>query len=262
MNMHSLFRQRRIAIAAFALAACHHSSSADIQTARSAGSGAMLSPLAAHVDWWRAFANGDTTTLRAQSAPAVALTLSNGRNFDHSSMLAESQRFATLPHPTLEWSDTAVIRSSDGNIAVVAARLREVDPRGATYNRVVTVLERAPDASTGWRVLAAQGTHEPQRYARLPAAAAGDLNAYAGQYRVPNGIVRITVMDSALALMDPRGMITRLEPVGPGLFEAVPPLPATDVVQLLFTRDDTGRIITVSRLAAGRITTFPRVAGQ
>lgn len=259
MPISSLY-QRAVAVSALLLAACHASQTSEIRTSvKGSGDPAIQDPVAAHIQWWRTFADGDTAALQLRSSSVVALTLSNGRSFDHSSMLAESQRFAGLPHPTLHWSDTVVVHSSDGKVAIVAGRLRETDARGTTYNRVLTVLERASNSPAGWRMLAAQGTREPQRYVRLSIAEAGDLGAYAGQYRVPNGVLRITVVDSALALTDPRGVVTRLEPVGPGLFEAVPPAPVTDVVRLLFTRDQTGRITALSRLAASGLTTFPRL---
>lgn len=257
----SLFRKSITAVAVLVFVACQPSRSRDSHSAIPATTeDPSGSPVAAHIEWWRAFADGDTAALRKRSASKVALTLSNGRTLDHANMLTESQRFGGLPHPTLDWSDTAVVRSSDGRIAVVAARLRETDPRGTTQNRVLTVLERADDVPTGWRMLAAQGTREPQRSSRLSVAAAGDLTAYSGQYRVPNGVVKITVVDSALALTDPRGMVTRLEPIGPGLFEAVPPATTTELVRLLFTRDQSGRIISLSRLTAGGLTTFPRAS--
>jgi hypothetical protein len=248
---------QRLAIAALVLSAACRPSAAPETAA--VPDGAVESPVAAQRAWWRTFADGDTAALHSRSAAEIALTLSNARTFDRAAMLAESQRFAALPHPTLDWSDTVVVRSSDGNVALVAARLRETDPRGVTYNRTLTVLERAGDVASGWRVLGAQSTREPQKYARLSAAEAGDLAVYAGQYRVPNGILKISLQDSALVLTDPRGTATRLEPVGPALFEAVPPTAVTDVVRILFTRDASGRMSTLSRLAAGGVTTFPRV---
>ena len=250
---------QRLVVVALVSIACHPANTPNTAPATAGSDRQPSSAVAAQNAWWRSFADGDTAALRAQSAPAVALTLSNGRTFDHASMLAESHRYASLPHPTLEWSDTIVVPSADGRVALVTARLRETDPRGVTYARTLTVLERAGDGASGWRMLGAQSTREPQRYARLPAAATGDLTAYAGRYRVPNGVVRITVADSALSLTDPRGTVTRLEPVGPGLFEAVPPATTTDVVRLLFTRDETGRISALSRLAMNGLMTYPRV---
>ena len=223
------------------------------------GSASDAGPVSVQETWWRTFADGDTARLRLLSAPEVALTLSNARTFDQHGMLAESQRYARLPHPTLEWSDTAVVRSADGRVVLVAARLRETDPRGIMYARTLTVLERAEGTESGWRVLGAQSTREPQPYARLAVVTAGGLAEYAGQYRVPNGIVRVAVQDSALALTDPRGQVTRLEPVGPGLFEAVPPAGVTEIVRLLFSRDTAGRVYAVSRLTSTGLTTFTRV---
>lgn len=252
---------RRLALAALVpFVACRPSAVQEAGPAPDRGGDRDVGgPVAAQHAWWRTFADGDTVALRAGSAPEVTLTLSNGRTFDRAAMLAESQRLANLPHPTLEWSDTVVVRSSDGRAALVSARLRETDPRGVTYNRTLTVLERADGAAAGWRVLGAQSMREPRRYARLSAASAGDLAVYAGQYRVPAGILTISVQDSALVLTDPRGTATRLEPAGPGLFEAVAPAAVTEVVRVLFSRDDTGRINALSRLAANGVTTFPRV---
>ena len=233
----------------------------DRAVAANGGLAPATDPVSVQQAWWRTFADGDTARLRVVSAPAVALTLSNARTFDQPGMLAESHRYASLPHPVLEWTETAIVRSADGQVALVGARLRETDPRGIMHARTLTVLERAEGTPSGWRVLGAQSTREPQPYARVSAAAgAGALADYTGQYRVPNGIVRIAVQDSALALTDPRGQVTRLEPVGPGLFEAVPPAGVTEIVRLLFSRDSTGRVYALSRLTAVGLTTFPRNA--
>ena len=81
----------------------------------------------------------------------------------------------------------------------------------------MTVLIRS---SSKWVVAAAQSTREIQLAPAVPVKEVGNLIDFTGSYKTPAGIILTTVIrDTSLILVEPSGAETRLEAIGPGLFE-------------------------------------------
>jgi len=210
---------------------------------------------AAQRAWWHAFVLADTAYLRAHSSPALSVTLSSGRTFGRDAALAESASHTTGAELGVQWSDE-VVRSPAPNVAVVTSRVTETAGATSSTYRYLTLLERAASA---WRVVAAQSTREAEFTPRAYKAVAGQLADFAGAYRTPRGLsLRVVVRDSALALIEPSGKEVRMEPIAAGLFEFTELSPSNGVVRLLFTRDATGHVTTLSQLTSSGVNTFPR----
>jgi ketosteroid isomerase-like protein len=208
--------------------------------------------------WWRAFAVADTAYLQAHTAPAFSLTLSSGATFDRAAMLAQAATHVNGSRLTMAWADEAV-RVLAPSVAIATTQSTETDGQSvnSTY-RYLTVMERAAD---GWRVAAAQSTRELAFSPRLPAAQAGELGDFVGAYRTPRGAeLRVEARDSSLALIEPSGKELPMVPIGPALFELGGMSPSNGIVRLVFTRDATGRVASMSRLINGAVNTFPRQA--
>jgi hypothetical protein len=212
--------------------------------------------LAAHRAWWHAFTVGDTAHLQAHSVPLIGLTLSNGRTYDHAGMLARAAGHTNGASLRVEWVEQAVRLSAPG-VAVVTSRAMEGEGQRASGFRYLTVLERG---AAGWRVSVAQTTREAAATATVPAAVAGPLADYAGEYRTPRGgVVRVVVRDSALSMTDPNGQVVALEPIGPAVFEYRNLEGINTIVRFVFTRDAAGRVASLVRLSAGEANTWMRV---
>ena len=206
--------------------------------------------------WWRALAVGDTALLEARTARPLALTLSSGRTLDRAAAIAQAVPYATMPQPTIEWSDETVRLVAPG-VAVASTRAIERVAAGASTYRYTTVLQRD---GAGWRVTAGHSTREAAPTPRLPADASGALADYVGDYRGPRGgIVRIVARDSVLALVEPSGRALRMAPIGPALFELDEPTATGTFMRVAFARDAGGRVTAASRLIPGGINTFVRV---
>jgi len=224
--------------------------------AQASAPGDTAGALAAQRDWWRAFVLADTAYLRAHTAPGFSLTLSSGRTFDAPGMLAEAATHTQGSRLELSWGDET-IRLVAPTAAAAAVRATEADGQTASAYRYLTVLQRH---GGGWRVAVAQSTRELVFTPRVPAAAAGALADYAGDYRLPRGgVLRVLARDSALVLVEPSGAELPMEPVGPGLFEFKVLSPSNGVVRFSFGRDAAGRVSTLSRLVPGFVNTWPRV---
>lgn len=244
-------------LAALGLAACAAAAPTPPSApAASTIAAADSSALAEHHRWWRAFAEGDTAYLQAHTAPVFAVTVSTGRTYDRAGMLARAATHANQGDLRMEWSEESTRFPAPG-VAVVTSRVGEaVGPRTAFF-RYLTVLERGPG---GWRVAMGQTTREAAPMPRAGASVAGPLGDYAGEYRTPRGGgVRVVVRDSALGLVDPSGQEVPLVPVGPALFEYHSPEGVNSIVRFVFTRDASGRIAAVLRLAPGEANTWTRV---
>lgn len=215
------------------------------------------SVLAAQRAWWRAYAVADTAYLQAHTAPALALTVSSGATFDRAGMLAQAVTHTNGGRLAMEWAEDAV-RLASPSVAIATTRVTESDgPAATTTFRYLTVLERA---GTGWRVSAAQSTRELVSTPRLSAAQAGPLGDYVGGYRTPRGAtLRVEARDSVLALIEPSGAALRMEPIAPGMFELGELSPLNGVVRMVFMRDASGRVASLSRLVNGAVITFPRI---
>ena len=72
-------------------------------------------------------------------------------------------------------------------------------------------------------------------------------------------MLRIVARDSTLALVDPTGAESVLEPIGPALFELPALYDGIGLLRYVFTRDASGRVTALSRLIYGSVITWPRV---
>lgn len=206
-------------------------------------------------EWWNAYAAGDTAYLGARTAPEFVLTVSSGRTYDRAAMLAGAA--AHQGGVAMEWADEAVHPLSAPSVMVATGRVRETIGPTVNVFRYLTVLERGDG---GWRVGAAQSTRVAEFTPRVSVDRAGPLGDYAGEYRTPRGgVLRVVARDSALVLIEPSGAELPMEPVGPGLFEFGRLSPLNGIVRFVFSRDPAGRVVAMSRLISGEVTTFPRI---
>jgi hypothetical protein len=212
--------------------------------------------LAAQRGWWHAFTVGDTAYLQAHSAPAISLTLSNGRMYDRAGVLARAATHVNGGSLRVDWAEEAVHVPAPG-VAVVTSHVTESNgPRSSVF-RYLTVLERG---GAGWRVSMGQTTREAAATPNVSAEVAGPLDEYAGEYRTPRGgVVRVEVRGSALSLIDPSGQAVSMEPIGPAVFEYRSLDGINTIVRFVFTRDATGRVASLVRLATGEANTWSRV---
>ncbi|HEU4886196.1 MAG TPA: nuclear transport factor 2 family protein [Longimicrobium sp.] len=208
--------------------------------------------------WWRAFAVADTAYLQAHTAADFSLTTSGGATFDRAGMLAQTATHVNGGRLTMSFADEAA-RLAAPSVAVATTRSTEADgPAASSTFRYLTVMVRAAD---GWRVSAAQSTRELAFTPRVPATQAGALGDFVGAYVTPRGTeLRVQARDSSLALIEPSGKELPMVPVGPALFELGGASPLNGVVRLMFTRDASGRVTSMSRLLNGVVNTFPRQA--
>jgi len=229
--------------------------------ARRAAPPAVAAPLdtagasAVAESWWRAFTLGDTAYLARHTAPALALTLSSGRSLDRATMLREAAAHVPKPSTFVQPATDVELLPVAGAV-VVTSRVVEGSQGGANEFRYLAVLERADGE---WRVAAAHSTRRLALTPRVPAGVAGTLGDFAGAYRTPRGgLLRVVVRDSALVMIDPSGAESRLEPIGPALFELPALYDGIAVVRFAFTRYAGGRMATMSRMIHGSVATWPR----
>jgi hypothetical protein len=183
----------------------------------------------------------------------VSFVASNGRSFDRDKLLDEARRHGALK-VSFEWKDETVRRLT-ATVAVVTGRVAErIGPTLATY-RYLAVLECAGGR---WQVIAAQSSREVTSSVRVAAVDGGPTADFVGEYRTPLGkTVRVVRKGESLVLVDPAGGETRLEPIGPALFE-VPGVSFQGLIRFAFARDEAGKVVALTRLTAD-VTTFPRV---
>jgi hypothetical protein len=207
--------------------------------------------------WWRALTLGDTAYIALHSSDGLTLTLSNGQGFGRRALIAEVARHVPKPSTFVRAATDVSVRPAAG-VVVVTSRMQEGSQGGANAFRYLTVLERGPSA---WQVLAAQSTREVTLSTRVPATVAGPLADYVGSYRGQRGgALRIVARDSVLVLVDPEGGESRLEPVGPALFELPTLYDGIAIVRFAFARDATGRVTALSRLIHGSVVSWPRIS--
>ena len=206
--------------------------------------------------WWRAFTVGDTAYLQRHTAPRLMLTLSNGQTFDRVAMLNSAVTHKPAPSMVIEAKGSSVVHAGEGTVVVRSLVLEGARGNSNVFH-FLTVLQRV---GAGWRVTAGQSTRELTLTPRLPASAAGPLADYAGSYRGQRGgVLRIVARDSTLALIDPAGAESVLEPIGPALFELPALYDGIGLLRYVFTRDASGRVTALSRLIYGSVVTWPRV---
>jgi len=209
---------------------------------------------AASEDWWHALTFGDTAYLARHTDARTTVTFSNGRRFDRASLLRTAAGHHPKPTAFLRRTGAAVIPSG-GAVAVTLDVIEGTDT-GANVYHYLSVLEKQ---EAGWRVVAAQSTRELGLTPRVSAQVAGPLSDYIGSYRGGRGgMLRIVARDSVLALIDPSGAETRIEPIGPGLFELPLLYDGIALVRFAFARDGSGRVSSLSRMIYGSVNTWPR----
>jgi hypothetical protein len=207
--------------------------------------------------WWRALTLGDTAYIARHSSDRLTLTLSNGHEFGRRTLIDEVAGHVPKPSTFVRGATDVAVRSATG-VVVVTSRMQEGSQGGANTYRYLTVLERGPST---WQVLAAQSTREVALSPRVPAGTAGPLADFVGSYRGQRGgALRVVARDSVLVLVDPAGAESRLEPVGPALFESPTLYDGIAVVRFVFTRDATGRVSALSRLIYGSVVSWPRIS--
>jgi hypothetical protein len=202
--------------------------------------------------WWRAFTVGDTASLQRTTGADLAFVVSTGKKYDRDMMLRQAATHTGGPLPISPSDDATVSRPSPATI-VVSSRVRE----GNNTFRYMTVLQATGSV---WQIVAAQSTRVLPPPPRVTQAVSGPLTDFAGSYRGAQGrVVRVAVRDSVLELIPPNDADLRLEPIGPGLFEAIIPNTPGITMQFMFARDRSGQVTSLSRLHFGLVVTWPRI---
>lgn len=219
------------------------------------GESASTAAIAETQAWWHAFAIGDLAYLRDHTASQTVLTLASGASFDRDGLLAESASFTAGASTRMEWSSQTVHFVSP-DIAVVHSDLTETVGLNASRYRFLTLLERHDGR---WLISGAQSTRIPSLSPRVAPAQAGVLMDFAGIYLTPKaGRLEVALRDGALVIVDPDGKLYPLEPIGPGLFEFGQVSAGKGIVRFAFTRDASGKVVSLSRLLPSSLSTFPR----
>jgi len=249
--MHEIARAGRLAalLACLSLVAC--------ATGRSASAGKPVAEaLASHRAWWQAYATGDQATLAAHSSADVQVVLSAGARMPRAALLDAAGKNKPASGFRMDWSDESV-RFPRAGLAIVTATSTERAGSSQQVFRMTSVLDDVgrPD----WKILSVQST----RVARFAPAVApsvhGALGDYAGAYATPKGrLLRMQLRDDALWMVEPDGKAFRLTPTGPGLFEPAGASPLNGVIRFVFGRDESGKVVSFSRLTEGQVDTFPR----
>jgi hypothetical protein len=246
--------RRALPLLALALAGCAAAASGGAPDTAAYGSDEALR---LQREWWNAYTVGDTAYLRAHTAPEFLMTLSSGRTYDRAAMLAEVASRPPAGSIGVEWADEAVHAPATPMVRVATGRVHETLGQTVNVFRYLTVLEQVDG---GWRVGAAQSTRVAVFTPRVSLERAGPLGDYAGEYRTPRGgVLRVVARDSALVLIEPSGAELPMEPTGPGIFEFDRLSPLNGIVRFVFSRDPAGRVVAMSRLISGEVTTFPRI---
>jgi hypothetical protein len=213
-------------------------------------------PLTVSKAWWNAFSTGDVAYLTARTTRSASVTLNNGRGLNREELLADA---VTHAHATVgaTWSDEVVRELGEGAVAVTVRVTETVGSRVAHY-RYISVLQ----CNSGtWQIAVAQSTRELRETVRVPISIAGNLQDFAGEYRTPAGkTVQLFADASGLLLVDPSGARTRLEPIGPALFEAGG-ISVQGLIRFSFVRNTEGAVVALNRVAT-EVITFPRIASS
>lgn len=204
-----------------------------------------------HRGWWTALATADAESLRAQSASGLTATLSSGRKYTLETLL---HSVGTTPRtPKMECADEAVLYL-DANTALVTSECMEST---GTYSTLYRFLTFQTMTGEGWKVSAAQSTWRSELTKR--ADDPGPIEDFAGSYRTPRGrLLEVRAENKVLIMREPSGLELRLDPIGPGLFEADYVAPGGWVTRYSFARDASGRVVSLNVLSPGAVNTFPR----
>jgi hypothetical protein len=205
--------------------------------------------------WWRVVAARDSAAVRAASVADLHVTLSSGRTYDRDQFLKAVGDFAAGPATSAAWSEIDIRPLGEASV-VLTGRSAESSPGGTTDYRYQMVLEREAGS---WRMARTQSTRVLALTPRIPLAAAGPTADLVGAYRAPRGgSMHVTERNGALILTDPSGGESRMEPIGPGVFEIDYVTNSSGLVRMVFNRDSQGRVTGLTRLGAASIVTWPR----
>ena len=211
-------------------------------------------PLSAAKAWWQATTVGDTAYLKNHSTGGLTVTFNNGRSFTRAEIIAQVATHNPSARIGLEWFES-VAQMPASQTAIVSSRVIETAGTMLHHYRFLTVLVRA---DSNWLVAAAQSTRVLELTPPIALPYKNALATYAGHYRTPAGaVLKLVPRDSSLVLIEPSGTETGLVPVAPDLFE-LPQVLSAGLVRFAFSRDDTGAITHLTRIAH-RITPMPRV---
>lgn len=212
--------------------------------------------LQAHRTWWQAFTTGDQATLAAHTAGNANFVFSSGTQLGKSSVLEQAGANRSSTGFTMDWSDETV-RLAHPGLAIVSGTSTERAGTSTQKFRLTTVLDGV--GGSDWKVLFVQSTRAAQFAPAVPPTVSGPLGDYTGNYATPRGrFLRMEVREGALWMIEPAGKAIKLNPIGPGLFEAEGLSPLNGVLRFLFARDQAGRVASFSRLVEGHVDTFPR----
>ncbi|RYE57575.1 MAG: hypothetical protein EOP48_05505 [Sphingobacteriales bacterium] len=204
--------------------------------------------------WWNAVTFGDTAYLKTHSTAGLTVTFNSGRSFNHAEIIRQVATHDPKAPIKAEWSQ-AELQSPSPTTAIVTNRVIETVGKTPHIYKFITVLIRN---NSGWIVAAAQSTREIQLAPAIPVKEAGNLVDFAGSYKTPAGLTLTTVIrDTSLVLVEPSGAETRLEAIGPGIFE-IPKILSAGNVRFVFSRDESGKVVSVIRVAH-LITTMKRL---
>lgn len=247
-----MLRHTCLLTAVLAVGGCTHARTAPVTTLSGAERAAIS---AAAQQWWRDVAARDSAAVRVASSPDLHVTLSSGRTYDRDEFLKAVGDFAAGPSTSTAWSEIDIRPLGPGSV-VLTGRTAESNPTGTTEYRYQMVLER----ETGrWRMARTQSTRVLALTPRIPLAAAGNTADFIGAYRAPRGgLMHVTERKGALILADPSGGESRMEAIGPGVFEIDYVTNSSGLVRMVFNRDTLGRVTSLSRLGATSIVTWPR----
>ncbi len=195
--------------------------------------------------WWHAVTFGDTAYVRKHSTDQLTVTFNSGRSFNHKQILAQVGTHDPRAAIKAEWSQVSQ-QLPTAKSAIVTSRVEETLGKTLHVYKFITVLARI---RSQWIVAAAQSTREIQLAPAVPLSEVGNLSDFTGGYKTPAGmILKMAVKDSSLVLQEPSGKETRLEAVGPGLFE-IPQILSAGNVRFMFSRDASGKVNAMIRLA-------------
>lgn len=218
------------------------------------GASASIDPagaLALHRGWWSALASSDGGYLRAHASPHLVVTVSSGKKYDLDSLV---RNIGTAGREVKFACADESVQHLGSETALVTSECTESVGQYTTTYRFLSFLENAPD---GWKVAAAQSTWRATFAKRTSGSELGD---FAGSYRTPRGrALEVTAGDGFLALREPSGIEVRLEPIAPNLFEADYVAPGGWITRYSFDRDASGRVVSLSVLSPGTVSTFPRL---
>lgn len=195
--------------------------------------------------WWHAVTFGDTSYLVRRSSAELTVTFNSGRSFNHAEIIKQVATHDPKAQIKAEWFE-AKQQSLNATTAIVTNRVVETLGKTPHVYKYITVLIRS---NTGWLVAAAQSTRVIQLAPAVPVIEVGNLLDFTGSYKTPAGIILTTaIRDTSLVLVEPSGAETRLEAIGPGLFE-IPKILSAGNVRFVFSRDASGKVTSMTRVA-------------